>query len=896
VRIIALLFLFSCSTDKPTGDSAESTANTPASEDSAGTVLPTDSGTEPTTDSASPTDTSSTSAPEDTSAPGGDDPDDLDGDGFSADEDCDDSNPAVHPDAEEFCDGIDNNCNDEIDEELLILIYPDADGDGYGRTEDSLSGCHPAEGYAELDGDCDDEDPRFHPGADESDCADSSDYNCDGSVGYIDGDGDGFAACEECHDADPAIHPDADEICDHIDNDCDGLRDDADDDLDPSTRRTFYTDEDEDGFGREDLPVEACFVGETTASADLGFDCNDDDSSIHPGAEEICDEIDNDCDALSDDDDGDRVGGSAYYIDHDDDGYGSADYSISACVMPAGYVDNTDDCDDLNDAVNPEAEERCDGIDNNCDESTDGDDAIDPNTWYLDEDGDLYGVDSSTTESCDVPDGYAEHSGDCNDDESSIFPGADEPCDEIDNDCDGIIDGPDAAGTGFWYADTDEDGFGNPDALTMSCEAVPGHVDNNGDCDDAEPTIHPAADERCDEIDNNCDDSIDGDDAIDRPSWHPDLDGDGFGDPHASILSCVAPEDHEADATDCNDADPAIHPDAVERCDDIDNNCDDSIDGDDAIDPEIWFRDDDGDGEGRPDEPTSACDMPPGHVTNDIDCDDDHASAWSGGIEICDGIDNNCNGEFDEGFPSTTWYLDADGDFQGDPEHAVTACERPDGYVDNWADCNDDSIAVFSGAPELCFDGLDNDCDDASDCDDVDDCREVEATCWVCGDGYEDPGEECDDGDLDDGDGCSSTCTSEMDLSEVDTSWESDGRTVYVFKSNASDSLSTYNTYCEDRGLSWYEPTSTTDANKTIWDLYERDLHHTWIITKATTTHSPTWGGYSVTVDSPGCVTTSSSGFSAIRKWGCSMCDPELHGVTRCWDSDHSYDWLVCMN
>ncbi len=77
--------------------------------------------------------------------------------------------------------------------------------------------------------------------------------------------------------------------------------------------------------------------------------------------------------------------------------------------------------------------------------------------------------------------------------------------------------------------------------------------------------------------------------------------------------------------------------------------------------------------------------------------------------------------------------------------------------------------------------------------------------------------------------------------------------------------------------------------------MYAYDNYHTWIITKNNTT-AGTWGGYSVSVNSSGCVNYSSSGHSAIRKWACSFCDPEVYGYTRCWDSGHSYDWLLCQD
>jgi cysteine-rich repeat protein len=195
-------------------------------------------------------------------------------------------------------------------------------------------------------------------------------------------------------------------------------------------------------------------------------------------------------------------------------------------------------------------------------------------------------------------------------------------------------------------------------------------------------------------------------------------------------------------------------------------------------------------------------------------------------------------------------------------------------------------------ATEDCLDGIDNDCSGDSDCDDWAACKNIEPTCWVCGDGYQDVNEDCDDNNNLNGDGCDSNCISEMDLSGLYGSWSSESRTVYVFKSNSNAPLSDYNTFCADRGLSWFNPMSSSDAQTAITNCYNYDAYHTWIITDAPT-GSSTWNGYSVTVDSPSCVDYSSSGLSAIRKWGCSYCDPENHGVTACWDG-HVYDWLLC--
>jgi len=498
-----MLLLLSCSTDKDT-DSAAPSGNAPADDTSA------DTDDSPADDSSAPIDDSG--APEDG-------PEDLDADGYLSDVDCDDTDAAVHPDATEVCDGIDNDCDaqiDDADESLdlstAMISYADADGDGAGNESYPFTSCTPPEGYVpDAHGafDCDDADDRYHPGAPESDCTDPADYNCDGSVGFVDADADGWAACEECHDSDPDIHPDAAEVCDYLDNDCDGLVDDEDDTLDPDSRSTFYTDADEDGFGDPTLPVRACTVPEGAADAEDGFDCDDDDDLIHPDAPEVCDEIDNDCDDDIDDEDPDLTGGSTWFIDYDGDGYGSPSYTASACEAPDGYVSWWDDCDDMSAAISPGASEVCDGIDNNCDGLTDDASSVDTETWYVDADSDGYGDPGAPIASCAAPAGAVADSSDCDDADSATSPAATETCDGADNDCDGETDEAGASGSTTFYADSDGDGYGDAAVSTAACDAPEDYVSDESDCDDTAADISPAAEEIDDGIDNDCDGYVD---------------------------------------------------------------------------------------------------------------------------------------------------------------------------------------------------------------------------------------------------------------------------------------------------------------------------------------------------------------------------------------------------
>ena len=167
------------------------------------------------------------------------------------------------------------------------------------------------------------------------------------------------------------------------------------------------------------------------------------------------------------------------------------------------------------------------------------------------------------------------------------------------------------------------------------------------DCDDTNASVNPAASEICDGIDNNCDGATDPSDAADAPTWYADLDGDGFGDATTAAAACEAPSGTTANGLDCDDTNSAIHPDAPEVCDGDDNDCDTLVDdADDSVDTTT----------------------------------------------------------------GTTFFLDHDGDGYGDAHTATSACTLPSGYVANADDCDDASDTVHPDAPEVCGDGIDNDC------------------------------------------------------------------------------------------------------------------------------------------------------------------------------------------
>ncbi len=259
----------------------------------------------------------------------------------------------------------------------------------------------------------------------------------------------------------------------------------------------------------------------------------------------------------------------------------------------------------------------------------------------------------------------------------SINSGVLEICDGIDNNCNGLVD------EGF---DLDGNGY-------TSCA---------GDCDDFNPAVNPGAKEICNGVDENCNGLID--EGV-TPKWYADADGDGFGDPGNMLEDCFEIFGYVSNNKDCDDTNAAIFPGAPELCDGIDNNCNKQFD-ENAKTP--WYRDTDGDGFGNPAMSVLACTAPEGYLADKTDCNDGNANIHPGAAELCNGIDDNCNGLIDEGVMAT-WYADADGDGYGNPAVTALGCVAPTGFVADNTDCHDGKAHINPGMPELC-NGLDDNC------------------------------------------------------------------------------------------------------------------------------------------------------------------------------------------
>ncbi|HEX5044789.1 MAG TPA: putative metal-binding motif-containing protein, partial [Candidatus Polarisedimenticolaceae bacterium] len=408
---------------------------------------------------------------------------------------------------------------------------PDADGDGYGVC-DGL--CVPVASC----GDCDDGEPAIRPGAAEV-CNDLDD-NCDGETDERNPGGGAHCAtgqpglCDAgtttCVGGELVCVRDVDptpEVCaGGLDEDCDGDVDGADLDCIPAC-----PDGDGDGYA-------VCGAGCQLPAGKSCGDCDDARASVHPGAAETCNDRDDDCDGETDEG---NPGGGAFCLTG----------QLGACALGhhlcqgGGLVCVPD--------ASPLPEVCTGGLDEDCDGSVDGED-LDCIPDCPDADGDGYVVCGT---GCQLPAGKS--CGECDDGRSSVHPGAAESCNARDDDCDGQTDEGDPGGGAS--CDTGQQGLCA--AGTETCQG--GSlvcVRDQG----------PSAEICTGGLDEDCDGQVDTAD----PDCVPDC-PDGDGDAYAVCSGgCQLPAGKTCG--DCDDTRAGVHPGAAETCNALDDNCDGETD------------------------------------------------------------------------------------------------------------------------------------------------------------------------------------------------------------------------------------------------------------------------------------------------------------------------------
>jgi Putative metal-binding motif/Beta-propeller repeat len=658
-------------------------------------------------------------------------------------DDCDDTDDEKYLGNTEICDGKDNDCNGQVDEGVMNTYFRDFDNDSYGDPNVTAEACSPPSGYVANSTDCNDGDTNYYI---------AIDYFADTDN---DGQGDSASTVFACGPA-PSGYVGNSSDCDDSDQDkflgntekCDGKDNDCNEQID----ELWLTLGNVCGSN-----VGRCQQGVVTCTADkTGVMC---DGEVSPIAE-TCNGIDDDCNGVDDNSPVDAGGACstgnsgvcAFGIIICSSGATSCQQDTSSSAETCGNMGYDDDCNGVDDDISnlgnscstglegvcatgqygcnstsfdciPDVQpntqsETCNGNDDDCDGIVDNN-PTDGTDYYKDFDNDGYGDILVKLAACSKPAGFVLDDSDC--DDSLQFHWSDcGNCIDIDLDnfgvgCDLGTDCDDDSVTGTtcqtgcttYYADTDTDGYGDTAALRDACVQPSGHVVDNSDCAPSDVSHwHDCG--NCVDVDGdnygtNCDFGTDCDDTASTGSscntgcntYYQDTDNDGHGVGSETVVACTEPTGYVSSSDDCDDD--------VTTGSSCFNTC------------ASFYIDSDGDSHGDPSVDVTKCVAPAGYVSSSDDCDDGEPDNYPGNTEICDTIDNDCNGDIDDGLPTTTYYRDSDDDGFGDGGDTIDNCASSlDGYVIDNTDCDDTNTNRYPGALEIC-NGIDMDCDSVID-------------------------------------------------------------------------------------------------------------------------------------------------------------------------------------